>query len=78
MTTRDERIAQKARNRERWRRIFSRHHWSTPAKWLDWSVARAAQHGKLCSCQMCGNPRRYFGEETIQERRAALRGMTAD
>ena len=23
-----------------------------------------------CSCFMCGNPRRYFGEKTIQERRA--------
>lgn len=23
-----------------------------------------------CSCWMCGNPRRYFGEKTIQERRA--------
>lgn len=23
----------------------------------------------VCSCWMCGNPRRYFGELTIQERR---------
>ena len=23
-----------------------------------------------CSCPMCGNPRRHFGERTIQERRA--------
>lgn len=23
-----------------------------------------------CSCWMCGNPRRHFGERTIQERRA--------
>jgi hypothetical protein len=23
--------------------------------------------GKLCSCPMCGNPRRHFGEETPQE-----------
>lgn len=23
-----------------------------------------------CSCWMCGNPRRHFGEKTIQERRA--------
>ena len=22
-----------------------------------------------CSCWMCGNPRRYFGEGTVQERR---------
>jgi hypothetical protein len=24
---------------------------------------------KTCSCWMCGNPRKYFGERTIQERR---------
>lgn len=23
----------------------------------------------LCSCPMCGNPRKWFGERTIQERR---------
>lgn len=22
---------------------------------------------KLCSCPMCGNPRKYFGEQTVQE-----------
>jgi hypothetical protein len=27
---------------------------------------------KVCSCFMCGNPRRFFGELTIQERRARL------
>jgi hypothetical protein len=25
--------------------------------------------GTLCSCWRCGNPRRYFGERTVQERR---------
>jgi hypothetical protein len=24
---------------------------------------------RLCSCVMCGNPRRHLGEKTIQERR---------
>ena len=23
----------------------------------------------MCSCWMCGNPRKYFGKRTIQERR---------
>jgi hypothetical protein len=27
---------------------------------------------KPCSCSACGNPRRYFGEKTIQERRAEM------
>ena len=31
------------------------HHWETP---------------RPCSCPMCGNPRRHFGELTVQERRA--------
>jgi hypothetical protein len=31
-----------------------------------------ANHGKVCSCWMCGNPRR-FGELTLQEKRARLR-----
>ncbi|MEY8688850.1 MAG: hypothetical protein AB9M53_03080 [Leptothrix sp. (in: b-proteobacteria)] len=25
-----------------------------------------------CSCALCGNPRRYFSELTVQERRASL------
>lgn len=29
-----------------------------------------AHHGKVCSCFMCGNPRRYYRELTMQERRA--------
>lgn len=33
-----------------------------PEKWAD--------HLKMCSCIMCGNPRRQFGQRTMQERRA--------
>ncbi|KFI24206.1 hypothetical protein CG51_18560 [Haematobacter missouriensis] len=32
--------------------------------------ATSANNLKVCSCWMCGNPRRYSGEMTIQERRA--------
>ena len=28
-----------------------------------------AHSPKLCSCWMCGNPRKYFNEKTIQEKR---------
>ncbi len=31
---------------------------------------KLAHTRQLCSCWMCGNPRRYFGEITLQERRA--------
>lgn len=26
-------------------------------------------HGAFCSCMMCGNPRKYFNEKTIAEKR---------
>lgn len=33
-------------------------------------AGRFAHHGKPCSCFMCGNPRKFWGELTMQERRA--------
>jgi hypothetical protein len=33
-------------------------------------VAMYSKTPKICSCFMCGNPRRFHGELTIQERRA--------
>ncbi len=33
-------------------------------------VGRIAHARKPCSCWMCGNPRRYFKERSLQERRA--------
>ena len=30
---------------------------------------------KPCSCYMCGNPRKYYGDVTLQERRAAIDEM---
>ena len=32
----------------------------------------ASTHGKPCSCFMCGNPRKFFGERTRQEQIADL------
>lgn len=37
---------------------------------IDSAAGLYANHGCNCSCSMCGNPRRYFGELTLQERRA--------
>lgn len=34
------------------------------------AAGRLAHTRQLCSCWMCGNPRRYLGETTLQERRA--------
>ena len=30
-------------------------------------------HCKSCSCPMCGNPRRYFNELTVQEKKYGIR-----
>lgn len=32
-------------------------------------LGAVVQHPCICSCWMCGNPRKWFGERTIQERR---------
>jgi len=42
--------------------------WKHPDLVLKWE----RQHrntSKICSCIMCGNPRKYFNEQTIQEKR---------
>jgi len=33
-------------------------------------LGKIAHARQLCSCWMCGNPRRYLDERTLQERRA--------
>jgi hypothetical protein len=34
---------------------------------------KLSDHLASCSCYMCGNPRKYFGEPTMQERRETSR-----
>ena len=41
-------------------------------------VGRAAKSPRPCSCWKCGNPRRFFGEPTVQERRAEERWGEAE
>lgn len=40
------------------------YHWKTPEE-----ARKLANHLCMCSCHMCGNPRRYWGTLTIQERK---------
>lgn len=72
MTDRGTRRQQKERNKQRWRRkvLDTWYGMREGSEWLDRTVNRLAGHGKLCSCHMCGNPRRHHGEKTMQERRA--------
>ena len=32
-------------------------------------IGKIAHARRLCSCSLCGNPRRYYRELTVQERR---------
>lgn len=60
-----ERRHHEQRMKERYRRKERLHpYWRSdePA-----AAGKYANHGCNCSCHMCGNPRRHFGERTIQE-----------
>lgn len=35
-------------------------------------AAKSADYLAVCSCWMCGNPRKWYGEPTMQERKASL------
>jgi hypothetical protein len=59
-------------------RAYTRHHeerWKKRVERYFVFTATARQRGmmartpKLCSRYCCGNPRRHFGERTVQERR---------
>lgn len=57
------------RMKERARRIQA-HWWNTTHTnpELDESSGRLANNLKCCSCYMCGNPRKWWKEKTLQER----------
>jgi hypothetical protein len=68
MTTRAERRAQRAAIKaRRIRRIWWLHGPTWPAG--SSHIGIAIDTPKSCSCAMCGNPRTYYGDRTIQERR---------
>jgi hypothetical protein len=74
---RQKRFEQKVRNKQKWRKRVegeAKMLGEDPAmvqsrEWVDHQVHLLTNHGKLCSCHMCGNPRRHFNERTIQEKR---------
>ena len=54
----------KARMKKRAVRIYSQDPISAPE-----NASRWGDHITVCSCYMCGNPRKWFGEKTMQEKR---------
>ena len=65
---RQKRFQQKDRNKKKWSRVVRQHMFGmfeiTPKM-----IGTAANHGKLCSCHMCGNPRKFFNAKTLQEQK---------
>lgn len=45
-------------------------YWGSEGKGLEGrDLGAVVQHPCICSCWMCGNPRKLSGERTVQERR---------
>jgi len=64
MKTRDERIAQRERLRTK-----RRYYWGQDLFFEKNSCTKMIIDTPTpCSCWMCGNPRKYFGEKTLQEK----------
>ena len=40
-----------------------------PPECLDKTAKKTRHTTKLCSCSMCGNPRKFFKEDTMQEKK---------
>lgn len=57
------------------KRAVRRHHLARMKKkarriyWWNENGYKFANHLKVCSCIGCGNPRKWFGDKTIQERK---------
>jgi hypothetical protein len=71
----------RALRRHHSRRIKALFYRYMKARIWEWAVTPGeagvfANHGKACSCWMCGNPRRYLGEPTLQERRNSEAHLT--
>ena len=72
--SRDENRRQERRKRENVRRQLNTEDWwreSSPIV-QHRAIARRSATPRLCSCVMCGNPRRYFDTPTLDEVRADI------
>jgi hypothetical protein len=58
-----------SRVKNRWRTALASHPVAGKGREADRAAGLRAATGTPCSCWMCGNPRKYFGEESLQERR---------
>ena len=56
------------RRHHRNRIILKRHEKVQRGHWYVKSPGYLAKNNTVCSCWMCGNPRKYFGQVTRQEK----------
>lgn len=68
MSKRGNRRHHNERLKERAKKILKQKFWSQPRD-IDQVAAKSFNHLKNCSCYMCGNPRKYSNEQTLQEMR---------
>ena len=60
----------RAKRRHHWRRLLNKRRSDENFRWGDKSKSGMVVNTPCsCSCPGCGNPRRHFGEKTVQERR---------
>ena len=61
--------AERRRHKDRMKRKAKRKFW-----WYDdvTQAVKYADHLAVCSCMACGNPRKFFNQKTMQERKAEL------
>ena len=63
---------------ERVKKKRSKYHNAVTDGDVDVSVGKVACTPALCSCNMCGNPRKFFSELTIQEKKFLTIGNELD
>jgi len=61
-----------AQRRKAWVRRTLLHYFMDRNALVPHRVGMYSKTPNICSCFMCGNPRRFRGESTIQERRGML------
>ena len=68
--TKDFRIHQEQKSKTKAEHILkSENLWNIEDERWYAKVGQRSHSPKWCSCHMCGNPRKYWNEKTIQERR---------
>ncbi len=64
------------RRHHRKRVILKRYKRVRMGHWFVKNPGHLSKNNTICSCWMCGNPRKYLGEKTIQEKRLLGEGET--